>query len=27
LEVAGIQVPCEIHLKPLYDPTMARIRA
>ena len=27
LEVAGIQVPCEIHLEPLYDPTMARIRA
>ncbi|MBT3974034.1 MAG: GcvT family protein [Acidiferrobacteraceae bacterium] len=27
LEVAGIQVPCEIHLQPLYDPTMARIRA
>jgi 4-methylaminobutanoate oxidase (formaldehyde-forming) len=27
LEVAGTQVPCEIHLEPLYDPTMARIRA
>jgi 4-methylaminobutanoate oxidase (formaldehyde-forming) len=26
LEVASERVPCEIHLEPLYDPTMIRVR-
>jgi 4-methylaminobutanoate oxidase (formaldehyde-forming) len=27
LEVAGERVPCEIHLQPLYDPKMERVKA
>ena len=27
LEVATERVPCKLHLGPLYDPTMARVKA
>jgi 4-methylaminobutanoate oxidase (formaldehyde-forming) len=27
LEVAGVRVPCELHLQPLYDPTMSRVKS
>jgi len=27
LEVATERVPCQLHLRPLYDPAMARIKA
>jgi 4-methylaminobutanoate oxidase (formaldehyde-forming) len=27
LEVATERVPCEVHLEPLYDPKMARIKS
>jgi 4-methylaminobutanoate oxidase (formaldehyde-forming) len=27
LEVAGARVPCEVHLAPLYDPKMARVKS
>ncbi|HJP07934.1 MAG: FAD-dependent oxidoreductase [Acidiferrobacteraceae bacterium] len=26
LDIAGVKVPCMIHLKPLYDPSMSRVR-
>ncbi|MEL6934774.1 MAG: hypothetical protein AAFO17_17045 [Pseudomonadota bacterium] len=27
LEVAGERVPCDVHLEPLYDPEMSRMKS